>query len=306
MRYGEIMAGTSRVAGGELLQSAGRLRRRLWFDRAIGWALLAAFVVVLYPLFDMLYWVSTKALPTLTWATLTENQVGTGGGLYPMIEWTLVIIAIATGISTALGVVAGFYTSEYAPPRAARIARVAGNLLAGVPAIVLGYFGYFLLVIYAGWGFTALAGAITLGIFMTPYVYRTTDVALSSVPSAQREAALALGSRRHQYLLRVAFPIAIPTILTGVFFAMALGLGEAAPILYTAGFNSTPITSLMQPTGTLAVAIWQFYDFPSTFGHFLALAFQAAFLSILLVLGLNVAVQLLSDRYRRRLRGLYQ
>jgi phosphate transport system permease protein len=292
--------------GSGRLVSTGQLRRRLVFDRVIGWALLAAFVVVLYPLFDMIYWVSANALPTLSWATLTENQVGTGGGLYPMIQGTFVIIGIATAIATGVGVVAGFYTSEYAPPVVARVARIAGNLLAGVPAIVMGYFGYFLLVIYTGWGFTALAGGITLGIFMSPYVYRTTDVALTSVPSSQREAALALGAKRHQYLGRIAFRIAIPTILTGVFFAMALGLGEAAPILYTAGFNSTPITNLMTPTGTLAVSIWQFYDFPSTYGHFLALAFQAAFLSIVIVLGLNVAVQLLSDRYRRRLRGLYQ
>ncbi|EQD40029.1 phosphate ABC transporter, inner membrane subunit PstA [mine drainage metagenome] len=292
--------------GRELVRSSGRLRRRLIFDRAIGWVLLAAFAVVLLPLFDMIYWVSANALPTFSWATLTENQVGTGGGLYPMIQGTLVIIAVATALATGLGVAAGFYTSEYAPPPIARLARTAGNLLAGVPAIVLGYFGYFLLVIYTGWGFTALGGAITLGIFMTPYVYRTTDVALSSVPTGQREAALALGARPHQYLGRVAFRIALPTVLTGVFFAMALGLGEAAPLYYTAGFNSYPIGNLMSPTGTLSVAIYQFYENPPSFGHFLDLAFQAAFLSIVIVLALNVAVQLLSDRYRRRLRGLYQ
>jgi phosphate transport system permease protein len=292
--------------GGELRRASGRLRRRLLFDRAIGWILLAAFAVVLFPLFDMLYWVSANALPTMSWGTLTENQVGTGGGLYPMIQGTFVIVGLATALAVGLGVAAGFYTSEYAPPSVARLARIAGNLLAGVPAIVLGYFGYFLLVIYAGWGFSALAGAITLGIFMTPYVYRTTDVALSSVPKGQREAALALGARPHQYLGRVAFRIALPTVLTGVFFAMALGLGEAAPLYYTAGFNSYPISNLTSPTGTLSVVIYQFYDNPASFGHFLALAFQAAFLSIVIVLGLNVAVQLLSDRYRRRLRGLYQ
>ena len=293
-------------AGTDLLESSGRLRRRLAFDRVIGWVLLAAFLVVLFPLFDMLYWVSANALPTLTWATLTQNQVGTGGGLYPMIQGTLVITGLATAIATAIGIAAGFYTSEYAPPLAARIARTAGNLLAGIPAIVLGYFGYFLLVIYTGWGFTALAAGITLGVFMTPYIYRTTDIALTSVPHAQREAALAMGSRRHQYLARVAFPIAFPTILTGIFFAVAMGIGDAAPMYYTANFSSTPITTLMQSTGTLSVAIWQFYDFPSSYGHFLALAFQAAFLLIVIVVILNVVTQLLSDRYRRRLRGLYQ
>lgn len=291
--------------GPDLLVSSGRLRRRLLFDRAIGWALLASFVVVLFPLFDMLYWITVQALPTLTWGTLTENQVGTGGGLYPMIQGTFVVIGIATGIASAFGILAGFYTSEYAPPAVARVARIAGNLLAGVPAIVVGYFGYFLLVIYTGWGFTATAAGITLGIFMTPYIYRTTDIALTAVPRSQREAALAMGCKRLQYLYRIAFRIALPTILTGIFFAVSLGIGDAAPVIYTAGFASTPVTTLSQPTGTLAVAVWQFYDFPSTFGHFLALAFQAAFLLIVIVLGLNITVQLLSDRYRRRLRGLY-
>lgn len=291
--------------GSDLVASSGRLRRRLVFDRVIGWALLVSFVVVLFPLFDMLYWVSANALPTLTLRTLTENQVGTGGGLYPMIQGTFTVIGIATGIASLFGILAGFYTAEYAPPAVARAARIAGNLLAGVPAIVVGYFGYFLLVIYTGWGFSATAAGITLGVFMTPYIYRTTDIALTTVPRSQREAALAMGCKRHQYLTRIAFRIALPTILTGIFFAVALGIGDAAPVYYTAGFSSYPITTLSQPTGTLAVAVWQFYDYPSTYGHFLALGFQAAFLLIGIVLALNIAVQLLSDRYRRRLRGLY-
>jgi phosphate transport system permease protein len=289
-----------------LLVASGRLRRRLFFDRAIGWVLLLAFVAVLFPLFDMIYWISANALPKMTWGTFTENQVGFGGGLYAMILGTFVLILLGTLIATAIGVVSGFYTAEYAPPAVARVARIAGNVLAGVPAIVLGYFGYYLLVLYTHWGFTTFAGGLTLGFFMTPYVYRTTDVALSTVPPSQREAALALGSRPRQYLRRVAFPIALPSILTGVFFAMALGLGEAAPVLYTAGFTSTPVTSLMQPTSFLTGAIWLFYDFPPSEGSFLTLAFQAAFLLIVIVLALNIAVQILSDRYRERLKGLFQ
>ncbi len=290
----------------ELLVPSGRLRRRLAFDRVIGWALLLAFAAVFVPLGDMVYWISAKALPTFSIGTLTENQVGFGGGLYAMIIGTFVLIGLATAFGSAIGLVAGFYTSEYAPPRVARLARIAGNVLAGVPAIVLGYFGYFLLVLYTGWGYTVLAGGITLGIFMTPYIYRTTDVALSSVPAAQREAALAVGSRRHQYLLRIAFPIALPTILTGVFFAMALGFGEASLLIYTAGWSSTPVSGLLDQTAFLSGAIWSFYDFPQSLGSFLTLAFQAAFLLFVIILALNVAVQILSDRYRRRLRGLYE
>lgn len=289
----------------DLRVTTGRLRRRLVFDKVVGWALLLAFVAVLFPLFHMIYWVSSYALPTFTWATLSQDQVGTGGGLYAMIVGTFALIAIATAFATGLGLAAGLYTAEYAPAMVARVGRIAGNVLAGVPAIVLGYFGYYLLVLYTHWGFTTLAGGITLGVFMIPYVYRTTDVALSNVPRTQREAALALGSRRGQYLIRVAFPIALPTILTGIFFAMALGLGEAAPLVYTAGWSSTPVSSPLQPTSFLTGAIWAFYDFPKAYGSFLALAFQAAFVLIVIVLALNIAVQLLADRYRERLRGIY-
>ncbi|MDE1837047.1 MAG: ABC transporter permease subunit [Euryarchaeota archaeon] len=292
--------------GSDLVPTSGRLRRRILFDRVIGWVLLLAFVAVLFPLFDLVGWVSSYALPTMSWSVLTENQVGESGGLYAMIVGTLVLISLGTAIAAGLGISAGFYTAEFAPPPVRRLARLAGNVLAGVPAIVLGYFGYYALVLYTHWGFTTLAGGIILGIFMLPYIFRTTDIALSNVPPSQREASLALGSNRIQYLRRVAFPIAFPTILTGIFFAMALGLGEAAPLVYTAGWSSTPVQNLMQPTAFLTGGIWAFYDFPRSYGTFLTLAFQAAFLLIVIVLVINIVVQVLSDRYRQRLAGIYE
>jgi phosphate transport system permease protein len=288
-----------------LVTASGLVRRRLAFDRIVGWILLLAFVAVLFPLFDMIYWVGQKALPTFTLATLTQNQVGLGGGLYAMIVGTFVLLGLATAFATGFGLVAGFYTAEFAPPAVKRLGRLAGNLLAGVPAIVLGYFGYWALVLYTHWGFTTLAGGITLGVFMIPYVYRTTDLALSNVPASQREATLAVGASRFQYLARVAFRIAFPTILTGILFAMAIGVGDAAPVIYTAGWSNTPVTSLMQPTSFLTGGIWLYYDFPTDEGTLFTLAFQAALVVISIVLVLNVTVQIISDRYRQRLQGLF-
>jgi phosphate transport system permease protein len=288
----------------ELLPRSGRLRRRLLTDRLARWLLLAPFVIVFFPLFDMIYWIGARALPTFTLATLTQDQVGTGGGLFAMIVGTLVVIGLATAIAAAIGIVAGLYTAEYAPPGIARIGRIAGNSLAGVPAVVLGYFGFFFLVRFADWGYSTLAGAITLAVMMVPFIYRTSDLAFTSVPANQREAALALGSRRHQFLARVAFPIALPTILTGIFLAMALGLGETAPLLFTAGWSSTPLTGLFSPTSFLTGAIWLFYQEPAGLGTLLTLAFQAALVLIAIVVALNIGLQWLAERYRRRLRGL--
>lgn len=297
---------TTHAESQSLLVSSGRLRRRILFDGTIRWVILLAFAAVLFPLLDMLYWISARALPTFTWGTLTQNQVGLGGGLHAMIVGTLVLIGIATAFAVGIGVLAGMYTAEYAPPAVARNARLVGNILAGVPAIVIGYFGYYALVLYTHWGFNTLAGGIALGVFMVPFVFRTTDIGFTAVPKAQREATLALGARRSQYLTRVGLPIALPTMLSGIFLAMAFGLGETAPLVYTAGWSSTPVAGLLQPTSYLTGAVWSFYDFPSTEGSFLTLAFQAAFLLIIISLSVNVVIQVLSDRYRRRLRGLFQ
>ncbi|MEM0129127.1 MAG: ABC transporter permease subunit [Thermoplasmata archaeon] len=279
------------------------MRRRVAFDRTVRWLLLLPFVVVLYPLFNLLYWISAKALPTFTWATLTEDQIGNGGGLHAMILGTFALIGLATAIATAIGVLAGLYTAEYAPPAVARLGRAAGNVLAGVPAIVLGYWGYFFLVIRAGWGYSVLGGALTLSILMVPFIYRTTELAFSSVPGSQREAALALGARPRHYLRRVALPIALPQMLTGIILATAIGLGETAPLVYTAGWSNVPLTGLFSQTSYLTGAIWLFYSQPPTIGLY-ALAFQAAFVLVVLVLAINLSLQAVAEHYRRRLRGL--
>ncbi len=283
-----------------------RLRRRMVADRWIGWLLPFLFLAVLLPLFDLLYWVAARALPTFSLTILTTNPEGLSGGLLAPIVGTFELIVLATGIAGTVGIVAGMYTAEFAPRPVAAIGRLGGSLLAGVPAIVIGYFGYFALVLYAHWGMTLLTGGLTLSIFMVPYIYRTTDLAFQAVPPEQREAALGMGATPGQYLRRVGWPIAFPRILTGVFIAMAIGLGETAPLLFTAGWNTHPAQSPLDPTSYLTGLIWLYYSAPSDFGTELALAFQAAFLLIVIVIALNVLVQVIAERYRRRLRGLFR
>ncbi len=295
---------TSRAAPEDLGHRSPRLARRMFMDRLLRWLLPLSFLLVLLPLFDLLYYVGVRALPTFTVATVTTNPVGFGGGLLAPIVGTLVLISVATGFAALVGIAAGMYTAEFAPRPIARTARLAGNLLAGIPAIVVGYFGYFLFVLATG-NFSTLAGAVTLGIFMVPYVYRVCDLALARVPHEQREAALAMGARRGQYLLRIALPIAFPSILTGIFLAMAIGLGETAPLVLTAGWSNTPVTNLLGPTSYLTGIVYQNYQFPTTLGNLVTLAFQAALLLVVIVLALNIVVQFIAERYRKRLRGLF-
>ena len=289
----------------ELFDRSIRTRWRLGFDRAAGWLLPLLFIVAILPILDMVYYIAAGALPTLSWGVLTNTAPTQRDNLAVPIICTFEILGIATGLAVALGLIGGIATAEFLSERAAGWVRMSANMLAGTPSVAIGYFGYFLLVIYLDWGYVLAAGSVTLAFFMTPYVFRTADLAFSSVPRPIREAAYGGGAGPFQYIGRVGLPIAFPQVLTGVFLAMAIGVGESAPIILTTATATILPTSLFSPATYLPVLVWENYTQPSNTLLY-HIAFQAAFVLIVIVIGLNILVRLVSARYQKRLEGLYQ
>ncbi len=291
--------------GAELLRASGaRLRWRIGFDRWIGRLLPLLYLVAIVPILDMAYWISVHALPTLNVSVLTDTSPLDTHSLAVPIVGTFDIMLLATALAVLLGLFGGIATAEYLPERIAGWVRTSANLLAGTPSVVIGYFGFFAFVLYFGWGLNLISGAFTLAFFMLPYLFRTVDLAYTSVPRPIREAAYGQGARPTQYLLRVATPIALPQVLNGVFLAMAIGVGETAPLFLTLQQGALIPSGLFQPASFLTGQIWENYSSPpGTPG--IALAFEAAFLLLVVVIGLNLVVRFISARYRRRLEGLY-
>jgi phosphate transport system permease protein len=281
-----------------------RTRWRLGFDRAIGWLLPLLFLVAIIPILDLVYYVASQALPTLTWTILTSTNPHNEYALGVAIESTVLIMLWATGLAVLLGLFGGIATAEFMSERAAGYMRMGANLLVGTPSIIVGYFGYFAFVLYFGWGYSFVAAATTLAFFMTPYIFRVTDLAYSSIPRPIREAAYGSGARPYQYVTRVAAPIAISQVLNGVFLAVAIGVGETAPIVITTTNASLVPQTLLSPATCLTCKVYANYF--NTGGPSLALAFQAAFLVLIVVIALNAVVRILSYRYSKRLEGLYQ
>lgn len=284
------------------LQSARKrfARWHLGFDKYIAYLLPLLFLVAILPILDVVYWISARALPTMTWTTLS------GDGpldLYPAISGTLEIMLIATAISVALGLFGGIATAEFLSERTASWVRLSANTLAGLPAIILGLTGFIVFVIYFGWGLVLLAGAITTAFLMTPYIFRATDLAFSAVPRHLREAALGAGARPVDYIIRVARPIATPQVLSGVLFAFSLGVGEAATLVLTVEPIPIPPIGLFQGADYLVAVIWS--NWYSPLPGAVTQAFQAAFILMVIVIGLNVVVRVISWRYQRRFAGLY-
>jgi len=301
------LASTPSLAISEDLRrgETARLRWRTGFDRWMGWILPLLFLVAILPILDLVYYIGAKALPTMSWTVLTSTgdyQIHDALGV--SIESTFLFVLSATLISVALGLFGGVATAEFLSERVASWIRMSANLLAGMPSVIVGYFGYFALCIYFGWGLSFIAGVFTLSFFMTPYIFRTADLAFSSIPRPIREAAYGSGARPTQYILRIGTPIAFPQILTGVFLAMAIGVGETAPIVLTVEPGLLVPNSLFAPATYMTALIWTGFNQPPSVA--LTVAFQAAFLIIVVVIVLNVAVRFVAAQYRKRLEGLYQ
>jgi phosphate transport system permease protein len=283
-----------------------RVRFRTGFDRWMSLLLPLLFGVAIVPILALVYYVSVTAVPTLSIGVLTSfKSYESSDALAVPIISTFELLAVATGISLVLGLFGGVATAEFLSERWASWVRMSANLLAGMPSVIVGYFGFFVFLVYLGWGGALLGGSLTLAFFMTPYVFRTADLAFTSVPRPVREASFGSGSTPLQYILRVGTPIAFPQILTGVFLAMAIGLGETAPIVITVVQNVSLPVSLFSHATYLTALIWVGYGFGKG-SLALTIAFQAAFIVVVVVVVLNVVVRLISARFRKRLEGLYQ
>jgi phosphate transport system permease protein len=276
-------------------RSAQELRRVV--TSSLGWiACGVALLCVIGPLVDIVGTVAINGLSAFSVKLFTTDTAGTGGGLLNAIEGTFILSAGAMLIAVPIGVGAGIYLSEYGHNRLGGTIRFLSDVLTGTPSIVLGYFSYIVFVIGLGWGFSAVAGAITIAILIVPYLARITELALQQVPNNMREAGFALGATEPAVVFKIILPGAASGVVTGALLALAISVGETAPLLYTAGWSNYAWNGKLthEPVGYLTYVIWSFIDQPSSQAH--ALAFAAAFLVMLVVLTINVGVRLVVRR----------
>jgi phosphate transport system permease protein len=273
-------------------------RHRKWTS-ALGW--VSAWLsggLVLFSLVDMLATVLWKGVASFRWSMLFTDTQGISGGLLNAILGTFELILISVVIAAPLGILGAVYTAEFAHSKVAYGVRFLTEVLSGVPSIVIGYFGYLLLVLSWGWGFSALAGGIALTVIMLPYILRTTESSLLQVPLAQREAAWALGMTRFQAIRKILWRPVAGNIATGVLLAIAIGMGETAPLLYTANWSSyNPSLHLVHhPVGYLTYVIWTYLNQP--YPQMQALAYSAAFVLVMIILLIHIGVRLIVRRPR--------
>jgi len=273
--------------------------------RAVNWLMTGlcglGLVLALIPLVSVLWLVVSRGLAGLSFSFFTAlpAPVGeTGGGVGNAILGTLYIVGIACLIGVPLGVGAGVYLAERGGGRAGEAVRFTAEVLSGVPSIIVGIVAYGLVVLPMR-RFSALAGGVALAVLMVPTLARSTEELVRLVPSALREASLALGVPVWRTSLRVVLRTALGGILTAVLLAVARSAGETAPLLFTALNNQYWNWRADQPTASLTVQIFNYAVSPYEDWH--DKAWSAALLLLLLVGVLSLMARLLArSRFRAR------
>jgi phosphate transport system permease protein len=278
-------------------QSARELQRVLRSN--IGWVACGlALLLVIFPLLDIVGVVAWNGLSAFSLRLFTLSTTGATGGLRNAIEGTLIITVFAMLIAVPIGVGAGIHLSEFGKNKTGSVIRFMSDVLTGTPSIVLGYFSYIVFISWFGWGFSLAAAAITIAILIVPYLARITELALQQVPNTMREAAFALGAADPTTVFKVVLPAASSGVITGALLALAISVGETAPLIYTAGWSNYTWDGRFThaPVAYLTYVIWTFIDQPDERSH--SLAYAAAFLVMLVVLAINISVRLTVRRNR--------
>ena len=165
-------------------------------------------------------------------------------------------------------------------------------MLAAVPSIVYGLFGFLFFVTFLGLSFSISSGILTVTIMILPLIIRATEEALMGVPRGLREASYGLGAGKLRTIFTVVLPVAMPGILSGVILAMGRVVGESAALIYTLGSSTNIPTSLTSSGRTMAVHMYVL----SSEGQYVNEAYATAVVLFILVLILNGLSTLVSNK----------
>ena len=222
--------------------------------------MIVATLIIVVSLFLIIIAIVKRGLPVMSWDMVSKIPgggfyIGKEGGLLNAIVGSIYIVigSITLGMFFSIPIV--LYINLYLPEKSkfAQLIRLSFDVLFGIPSIVYGAFG-FTLMVYLGLRSSLLAGIITVTLLIVPILIRSIDEVMRRVPSEMKDAALSLGATKSE-IINVILRQIIPGIITAILLAIGRGIGDAATVLFTAGYTDRIPTALNQPVATLPLAM---------------------------------------------------
>ena len=278
------------------------LERRHIVETIMKTVMQASLIVAAGALGLILWTVVSRGLPSLTWDMVMQvpkggYYMGKEGGILNAIIGSLYLASGGTLLAILLSLPIALYLKAYlGTSKWGDYVRLSLDVLWGIPSIVYGAFGFALMILF-GMRASLLAGIIVLALVELPIMTRAMDEVIRRMPVDLEHAALALGSTKFEVALRVVTRQMLPGIVTAILLAFGRGIGDAASVLFTAGYTDRIVTSLMRPTASLPLAV--FFQLGSPYPEVRERGYAAALILTIIVLAVSFGARWLSGRLNR-------
>jgi phosphate transport system permease protein len=267
--------------------------------------MMTATAVILATLVLILGAVLVKGLPAMNLAMVTQAPkggfyLGKEGGILNAILGSLYVTGGATIISFLIALPIVLYLNAYAKRGSRLVAatRFSFDVLWGVPSIVYGAFG-FAVMLFFGMRASLLGGIIAVALLMLPIMARAMDEVVRMVPKELLDASYSVGATRLETARKVLARQALPGIMTAVLIAFGRGIGDAASVMFTAGFTDSIPYSLMRPAATLPLAI--FFQLGTPLPEVRERAYASALVLTAMILITSIVARLIGRRFARHI-----
>ena len=266
--------------------------------------MLLSMIIVIGSLILILGTVIWRGLPALNLAMLTQTPkggyyLGKDGGILNAIIGSLYLAGGATILALLASLPIAIYIQLYsAKSQLAELIRLSLDVLLGIPSIVYGAFG-FTLMLFLGMRASLLGGMITLALLELPIMVRGMDEAIAMVPQPIKEASYALGATRFETAVKVIVRQTAPGLLTAVLLAFGRGIGDAASVLFTAGYTDRLPDSLLAPAASLPLAV--FFQLGTPFPAVQDRAYASALILTIIILTISLISRRLAGRWSKHI-----
>lgn len=261
-------------------------------------AVVGSFLFILFTVFSK--GISALSLDMLVKTPKGGYYIGNAGGILNAILGSVIMGTGAAFLAMIISIPIAFYLNLYSVKnsKCAFLIRFFLDILWGVPSIVYGAFGFALMVVL-GLKASLLAGIITVALLIVPIMARSMDEVLKMIPFELKEASFALGATKLETGVKVMLRQALPGMLTAVLIAFGRGIGDAASVLFTAGFTDSLPYSLLKPVATLPLAI--FFQLGTPFPEVQERGYASALVLTLIILAVSVLARLLTKKFTKNI-----